>query len=546
MDESISNDKTMTGGATSIGATALSPGSLLGQYRIIGLIGRGGMGEVYEATHVQSGHRFAVKILLPDLSDSFDIQKRFASEALIMAKLNHPHIVRVVDSGSQDGVNFFVMDYVEGPHGSPLNLRQLLKIRHDAGKPLNEDEAIAVGLSICDALAYAHAFRDRDVEGGIVHRDLKPANVLIGPDTEMFVTDFGLARLIGPAYERTVLSHSIVAPRSVGEGRTVAADGSGSGSIGTFDYMSPEQREGRLADSRSDIYAMGAILYELLTGRKVAGVPQKPSIVRPELGARWDAVLMSRCLAYDPSERFETASEMLDAVREIASGGSQVGSEKCSMSTMARVFGLIAVVSTCLGVGAIWFVSHAQSRTAPKLEGSRGTTNAGALVERTADRVIESNQWVRLFCSSGPGIWNSNLDVGETAFATSLTNAPPDVRYLRMSLVDQDKHIIIPMKQEYLGIAKNMGGYSWIGDKRKSKGIPEFGIVNNSWGAQYRNESHVSIAGKRGWGWGSSPPGLTYPHAAFSWNGGKIKTGIVAIEVKAGALTEEEKQYLLR
>jgi len=253
-------------------------------------------------------------------------------------------------------------------------------------------------------------------------------------------------------------------------------------------------------------------------------------------------MLMSRCLAYDPDQRFQTAAEMLEAIKLVEIAGKSGRRQRPGRITPRRAwFGALLILLLAACASVLTFVTRSGKRSATP-EPSKNAP----VTESTTLPATQREEWVRIFCSSGPGIWNTDLDVGDEPFAIPLAKAPREAKYLRMSLVDQSKHVIIPMKYEYLAKAKNMGGYTWVGDKRQHKGMYEFGIVNNSWGATYRSESHVSIAGKRGWGWGTSPPGLTYPHAAFSWNGTKTKKAVVSIDVKTGSLTDEEKRHLLR
>jgi tRNA A-37 threonylcarbamoyl transferase component Bud32 len=264
-------------------------------YRIDACIGRGGMAIVYRAEDLRHGRPVAVKVLDPELGASMDRERaaRFLAEIRVTARLQHPNVVPLFDSGAAEGVLYFVMPYVEG---------ETLRRRLRRASPLPVDEALRIALGIGRALEHAHAH-------GIVHRDLKPENVLL-QGGEPVVADFGIALAV---------SH-VGDARITGPGLT----------LGTPQYMSPEQASADgPVDARTDVYALGAVLYEMLTGdpphaassphavlaKRRAEPPTPVRVVRPTVPEHV-AATVERALARDPSERFTSVREMIDALTE--------------------------------------------------------------------------------------------------------------------------------------------------------------------------------------------------------------------------------------
>src|SRR5688500_6826250 len=208
----------------------LQPGQMLGPYRIINQIGKGGMATVYKAYQPSVDRYVAVKVLPSQLAASKEFATRFQQEARIIAKLEHPHILPVFDYGESDGIAYLVMRYLEAG---------TLKEKMEAGRPLPLNEIDRIFNQLTDALSYAHSH-------GIVHRDLKPANALIDSYGNILLTDFGIAKLLESASPRLTQTDAI---------------------MGTPAYISPEQAQGQPVDQRSDIYSLGIILYELVTGQ---------------------------------------------------------------------------------------------------------------------------------------------------------------------------------------------------------------------------------------------------------------------------------------
>ncbi len=213
-------------------------GTTLSHYRIEGRIGQGGMGVVYRATDTRLGRVVAIKVIAPDAAGGRDRRDRFLSEARSASALNHPNIVTIHEVDHANGIDFLVMELVGG---RPLN-----EIIPQAGLPL--ERAIELAEQIANALAIAHA-------SGIVHRDVKPANIMISDSGQAKMLDFGVAKVLAP-------------PDPAADTMTGAPATAFGVVVGTIAYMSPEQAQGRPISDRSDIFSFGAVLYEMLAGRR--------------------------------------------------------------------------------------------------------------------------------------------------------------------------------------------------------------------------------------------------------------------------------------
>lgn len=276
-------------------------GQTLGHYRIIEKVAAGGMGVVYRAHDEQLERDVAVKVLPSGTLSDDTARRHFRKEAMALAKLNHPNIETVYEFGTQDNIDFLVMEYVPG--------RTVAE--RVAGGTLPEKEVIALGIQIASALEEAH---DR----GIVHRDLKPANIAITAKGYAKILDFGLAKLL----------------RTVEEGTTEILSDS-QGAAGTLPYMPPEQLKGEPVDARSDIYAIGAVLYEMSTGRRafpeelasrlidsiLHQSPVPPRALNPRISSELEAVTL-KCLDKDPDRRYQFAKELLVDLRRLQQGSS--------------------------------------------------------------------------------------------------------------------------------------------------------------------------------------------------------------------------------
>jgi serine/threonine protein kinase/Tol biopolymer transport system component len=287
---------------------SLSVGNRLGPYEIVAPLGAGGMGEVYRARDTRLERTVAIKILPPQLSSDPIRKQRFEREAKVISSLNHPHICVLHDVGHQDGIDYLVMECVEG---------ETLAKRLEKG-PLPLDQVVKLGGQIADALDKAH-------RSGVVHRDLKPGNIMLTP-TGAKLLDFGLAKPAAPLAAGVTLTAASKQPPVTEQGTI----------LGTFQYMSPEQIEGKELDGRSDIFSLGAVLYEMLTGQRafqgksqlsVASAilekePAPISTVKPMTPPTLDHAIRG-CLAKDPEERWQTARDVGLELKWIAEVGSQ-------------------------------------------------------------------------------------------------------------------------------------------------------------------------------------------------------------------------------
>ncbi len=277
----------------------LNPGTRLGPFEVVALIGAGGMGEVYRARDSRLGRDIAVKVLP---SADPDLKARFAREARIIAGLRHPHICTLHDIGEEHGTAYLVMEYLDG---------ETLADRLRRG-PMDVQEVVQRGIEVAQALDTAH-------RADIVHRDLKPANIMLTRGGVKLL-DFGVARLRAPA---------VVA----GGMRTTAGDTPLTGRgviIGTPQYMAPEQLEGHEADARSDLFALGTILYEMVTGRPAFAGSSPASLIAAILTSEPPAAppldlpptplghVVRTCLVKDPAERRQTAHDLLLELQWIA------------------------------------------------------------------------------------------------------------------------------------------------------------------------------------------------------------------------------------
>jgi serine/threonine protein kinase len=326
----------------------LSPGTRLGPYEVQSAIGAGGMGEVYKARDTRLDRSVAIKVLPAELSADPDRQARFEREAKTIAGLNHPHICTLHDVGEHDGSTFLVMEHLTGE-----TLAQRL-----AKGPLPLDEALEVGAQIADALSVAH-------RQGVIHRDLKPGNVML-TKTGAKLLDFGLAKLTGHGEQAAVTLLSS-APT---ERTPLTAEGL---ILGTLPYMAPEQVEGKAADARTDLWALGAILYEMVTGKRTFEGTSAASLIGHIMNSEPAALatlqpltplsvdrVVKRCLAKDPDARWQAASDVADELRwlrETSGVPTLTGVQPRRRSVVRTVLAASAVpLLIAAGAGLMWLV----------------------------------------------------------------------------------------------------------------------------------------------------------------------------------------------
>ncbi|MEP7028985.1 MAG: protein kinase, partial [Candidatus Eisenbacteria bacterium] len=332
----------------------LTPGRKLGPYEVVAALGAGGMGEVYRAHDARLGRDVAVKVLPGHLMENAEVRARFEREARTVSSLNHPHICTLHDIGRDGDTDYLVMELVEG---------ETLADRLEKGA-LPIEQVLKLGAEISDALDKAH-------RAGIVHRDLKPGNIMLSK-TGAKLMDFGLARAMVPAGPMAGSGATMTGlPPSPTMAQPLTAQGS---IVGTFMYMAPEQLEGVEADERSDIWALGCVLYEMATGQPAFKGATQASLIssimkdqpRPigELQALTPPGLdrvVRTCLAKDPEDRFQTAHDVGLQLRWLAEGGSQMGvpapvaarrRQRERMAwTLSAVTGLAAVALAVLHFG---------------------------------------------------------------------------------------------------------------------------------------------------------------------------------------------------
>jgi tetratricopeptide (TPR) repeat protein/tRNA A-37 threonylcarbamoyl transferase component Bud32 len=327
---------------------ALERGDRLGPYEILSKLGAGGMGEVYAALDTRLRREVAVKVLPPEEMANEERRSAFQREARAASALNHPNIITIHEIGSEDGIDYIVMERVAG--------RTLSQMIPPEG--MNIEDAIRHFITLAEALARAH-------HAGIVHRDLKPGNVMVTDDNRVKILDFGVAKLVkaaGPLAPSGADLHETITQAAEGLGRLA----------GTSAYMSPEQATGRPVDPRSDIFSLGIVLYEALAGKRpwegptgmavLQGVclldPPALRKVRPGLPAALEAVVM-KALRKQPEERYQTMEEFAAALLAVAAGRGRLWPK-------ARVLRALALAAAGAGlIGGVAYLWPARKAEAP-------------------------------------------------------------------------------------------------------------------------------------------------------------------------------------
>src|SRR2546430_11726729 len=325
----------------------LSAGTRLGPYEILAPIGAGGMGEVYRARDTRLERTVAVKVLPQHLSASSEVRQRFEREAKTISQLSHPHICALYDVGREGETEYLVMEHLEGETLSERLAKGALPL----------EQTLRSGIEIADALDKAH-------RQGIVHRDLKPGNVML-TKSGVKLLDFGLAKAMTASTRPSGLTSLAT---MMGTANNLTQEGT---ILGTFQYMSPEQLEGKEADGRTDIFALGCVLYEMATGRKAFSGSSQASLIsaimkeepapiatlQPMMPPALDRVVRT-CLAKDPEDRFQTAHDAWLQLQWIAEVGSAAGvpapvvARRKSRERLAWVgFGIATIVAIALAAG---------------------------------------------------------------------------------------------------------------------------------------------------------------------------------------------------
>ncbi len=378
----------------------LTSGTKLGPYEIVSPLGAGGMGEVYRARDTRLERDVAVKVLPANLSSDPSLRQRLEREAKAVSKLSHPHICTLHDIGQQDGMDFLVMEYLEG---------ETLEQRLTKG-PLPAEQTLRYAEQMADALAKAHKL-------GITHRDLKPSNIMLTKSGAKLM-DFGLAKQSGAApWAASSTELTIEQSKLTREGMLV----------GTFQYMAPEQLEGREADARTDIFALGEVMYEMATGKPAFSGKSRASLIAAILTTEPPPItqlqplappalerIVKKCLSKDPDERWQSASDLASELSWIAESTSRDGVERPGpIPTRPRLVGWVALALALVAAG---LAAGLFLRTPEKKLGLHVAINipAGSHLALDKQAVLSPNgQFVAMALAEAEGktrLWLRRLD----------------------------------------------------------------------------------------------------------------------------------------
>jgi serine/threonine protein kinase len=411
----------------------IASGTRLGPYEIVSPLGAGGMGEVYRAKDTRLDRTVAVKILPSHLSADPAFRQRFEREARVISSLSHANICALHDVGHQDGISFLVMEFLEG---------ETLADRLTKG-PLTTEHALHYGIQIADALDKAH-------RRGIVHRDLKPGNIML-TKSGVKLLDFGLAK------SRPIVAGNTEMSTSPTVSRPLTAEGT---IVGTLQYMAPEQLEGKEIDSRTDIFAFGAVLYEMITGKRafagnskaslIAAIldkdPRPISEIQPMTPPALDRTVKT-CLAKDPDDRWQSAHDVMSQLKWIVEVGSQAGIPSPIVAKRKSRERLTWILTVCFFLAALGlaFTAFHLYEAKPKVlparafilppEGSKlsfSGLNAGSLT------LSPDGHWVTFAVSDSSGksaLWLRALDSLEARLVPGTEGATfpfwsPDSRFI--------------------------------------------------------------------------------------------------------------------
>ncbi len=421
-------------------------GTTLGHYKVTEQIGAGGMGVVYKALDLHLDRFVALKILPPEKVAEPERKRRFVQEAKAASALNHPNIVHVYDIDQTDGTDFIAMEYVDGKTLGELIPRKGMRL----------SDTLKYAVQIADALATAHA-------AGIVHRDLKPANVMVADKGLVKVLDFGLAKLTEPVESDEFRTTETLQPHT--EEGTI---------VGTVAYMSPEQAEGKKVDARSDIFSLGSVLYEMVTGQRAFQGASKMSTLSAILHQEPKPVsgithavpadlekLISRCLRKDPSKRFQHMDDVkvaLDELKEDSdSGRLQAAPAGARQFAPVRFVILAVAVVAVVAAGWYWLSRQRPAEPEPTLTAVPLTSYPG--VERAPSFSPDGTQVAFVWCKDsarqGCNIYIKQIDV-EPPFRLTATPASdfspawsPDgatIAFLRFMPPDALSVVVVPQR----------------------------------------------------------------------------------------------------